>query len=173
VGFIEPVPEEQVTGAVAEAYAADLAEDGYVSNVSRAFSHRPEVVAAWVALNTAVTKDMDRRRYELVTIAAARRMRSSYCMLAHGNVLAGKFYDAERVRAIALDHSTAGLDEVDVAVMDLADKVAHPGRRRRAPRPGPLGRRDLRRGRRCSDALLLHEGRRRARLPAGRGLRRC
>jgi len=124
VGFIEPVPEEQVTGAVAEAYAADLAEDGYVSNVSRAFSHRPEVVAAWVALNTAVTKDMDRRRYELVTIAAARRMRSSYCMLAHGNVLAGKFYDAERVRAIALDHSTAGLDEVDVAVMDLADKVA-------------------------------------------------
>jgi uncharacterized peroxidase-related enzyme len=67
---------------------------------------------------------MDRRRYELVTIAAARRVRSSYCMLAHGNVLADKFYDADRVREIALDHHAAGLDEVDVAVMDLADKVA-------------------------------------------------
>jgi hypothetical protein len=45
-------------------------------------------------------------------------------MLAHGNVLADKFYDAGRVREIALDHHAAGLDEVDVPVMDLADKVA-------------------------------------------------
>jgi alkylhydroperoxidase family enzyme len=30
---------------------------------------------------------------------------------------------AEPVREIALDHRTAGLDEVDVAVMDLAERV--------------------------------------------------
>jgi uncharacterized peroxidase-related enzyme len=75
-------------------------------------------------LKDAVTSTMDRRRYELVTIAAARRVRSSYCMLAHGSLLASAFYDAEQVRDIALDHHAAGLDEVDVAVMDLADKVA-------------------------------------------------
>jgi uncharacterized peroxidase-related enzyme len=124
VAFIEPLPEDEVTGAVAEAYEADLAEDGYVSNVSRTFSHRPEVLEAWAALRAAVTKDMDPRRYELVTIAAARRVRSSYCMLAHADVLAGRFYDPETVREIAQDHRSAGLDEVDVAVMDLADKVA-------------------------------------------------
>jgi uncharacterized peroxidase-related enzyme len=122
--FIDPVPDDQVTGFVANAYEADLAEDGYVSNISRAFSHRPDVLEAWVALKNAVTKDMDQRRYELVTIAAARRLLSSYCMLAHGSILAGKYYDAERVREIARDHTTAGLDEIDVAVMDLADKVA-------------------------------------------------
>jgi uncharacterized peroxidase-related enzyme len=124
VPFIRPLPDDEVTGAVAEAYKADLADDGYVSNVSRAFSHRPDALAAWIGLKDAVTSTMDRRRYELVTIAAARRVRSSYCMLAHGNVLADKFYDADRVREIALDHHAAGLDEVDVAVMDLADKVA-------------------------------------------------
>jgi uncharacterized peroxidase-related enzyme len=124
VPFIEPVPEDQVTGFVADAYGADVAEDGYVSNVSRTFSHRPDVFEAWVALKNSITKDMDQRRYELVTIAAARRLRSSYCMLAHGTVLADKYYDAERVLAIARDHTTAGLDEIDVAVMDLADKVA-------------------------------------------------
>jgi uncharacterized peroxidase-related enzyme len=124
LAFIEPLRDEEVTGAVAEAYEADLAKDGYVSNVSKAFSHRPEVYDAWVALRTAVTKDMDARRYELVTVAAARRVRSSYCMLAHGEVLVSKFYDAERVREIALDHHAAGLDEVDVAVMDLADTVS-------------------------------------------------
>jgi hypothetical protein len=62
--------------------------------VSRTYSHRPDALAAWIGLKDAVTSTMDRRRYELVTIAAARRVRSSYCMLAHGNVLADKFYDA-------------------------------------------------------------------------------
>jgi uncharacterized peroxidase-related enzyme len=124
VPFIRPLPDDEVTGAVAEAYKADLAEDGYVSNVSRAFSHRPDALAAWIGLKDAVTSSMDRRRYELVTIAAARRVRSSYCMLAHGSVLASAFFDADQVRDIALDHHAAGLDEVDVAVMDLADKVA-------------------------------------------------
>jgi alkylhydroperoxidase family enzyme len=64
---------------------------------------------------------MDLRRYELVTLAAARRLRSSYCCLAHGTVLVERF--GEPVLEIALDHRAAGLDEVDVAVMDLAERV--------------------------------------------------
>ena len=64
---------------------------------------------------------MDLRRYELATLAAARRLRSSYCCLAHGSVLAQQF--GEPVREIALDHRAAGLDDVDVAVMDLAERV--------------------------------------------------
>ena len=64
---------------------------------------------------------MDLRRYELATLAAARRLRSSYCCLAHGSVLIERF--DEPVREIALDHRAAGLDEVDVAVMDLAEHV--------------------------------------------------
>ena len=66
---------------------------------------------------------MDLRRYELVTLAAARRLRSSYCSLAHGSVLMQQFLDPDALRRVALDHRDAGLDEVDVAVMDLAEKV--------------------------------------------------
>ena len=64
---------------------------------------------------------MDLRRYELATLAAARRLRSSYCCLAHGSVLHERF--GEPVREIALDHRSAGLDPVDVALMDLAERV--------------------------------------------------
>jgi uncharacterized peroxidase-related enzyme len=92
------------------------------TNYERAFAERPDVYAAWVQLNTAVKAGMDLRRYELATLAAARRLRSSYCCLAHGSVLAERF--GEPVREIALDHRSAGLDEVDVAVMDLAERVA-------------------------------------------------
>jgi len=93
------------------------------TNYERAFADRdrPEVLAAWVQLNTAIKEGMDLRRYELATLAAARRLRSSYCCLAHGKVLREQF-DAP-VLEIALDHRTAGLDDVDVAVMDLAERV--------------------------------------------------
>jgi alkylhydroperoxidase family enzyme len=91
------------------------------TNYERAFAERPGVYAAWVALNGAIKETMDLRRYELATLAAARRLRSSYCSLAHGTVLLERF--GEPVREIALDRRTAGLDEVDVAVMDLAEKV--------------------------------------------------
>jgi alkylhydroperoxidase family enzyme len=91
------------------------------SNLERAFEPRPEVYAAWRQLVEAVKSGMDERRYELATLAAARRLRSSYCSLAHGKVLLEQF--GEPVREIALDRRAAGLDEVDLAVMDLAERV--------------------------------------------------
>ena len=92
------------------------------TNYERAFGQRPAVYEAWQQLNGAIKAQMDLRRYELATLAAARRLRSSYCCLAHGTVLAERF--GEPVARIAADHRAAGLDEIDVAVMDLAEQVA-------------------------------------------------
>jgi alkylhydroperoxidase family enzyme len=107
VAYIEIPPAEQA---------------GDASNFVRMFTrHRPDVLAAWQQLNGAIKANMDLRRYELATLAATRRLRSSYCSLAHGKVLLEQF--GEPVREIAEDRRSAGLDEVDVAVMDLAEKV--------------------------------------------------
>jgi uncharacterized peroxidase-related enzyme len=122
--YIETIPEADATDAVAALYAADRAAHGQLPNFTQAFSLRPELYAAWQALNGAIKARMDLRRYELATVAAARRLRSSYCTLAHGTVLADTFLGAEAARAVVSDHHAAGLDEVDVAVMDLAEKVA-------------------------------------------------
>lgn len=89
-----------------------------LANYDRAFEDRPEVYAAWAELNGAIRTGMDPRRYEL---AAARQLRSSYCSLAHGSVLHEKF--DETVLEIARDFRNAGLDEIDVAVMSLAERV--------------------------------------------------
>lgn len=91
------------------------------TNYELAFAERPGVLAIWEQLTAEIKAGMGLRRYELVTLAAARRLRSSYCCLAHGSILATKL--GEPVREIALDHRAAGLDEVDVAVMDLAERV--------------------------------------------------
>src|SRR2546423_917641 len=77
------------------------------TNYERAFTERPEVYAAWVQLNTSIKANMDLRRYELATFAAAQRLRSSYCSLAHGSVLRERF--DEPVVALARDRRSAGL----------------------------------------------------------------
>jgi alkylhydroperoxidase family enzyme len=87
-------------------------------NYERAFGLRPHVYAAWAQLNGAIKETSDLRRYELATLAAARRLRSSYCSLAHGKILAERFYDFESVPAFP-----DGLDDADRAVMLFADKV--------------------------------------------------
>ena len=51
---------------------------GYVPNYAKFFGHRPDVLAAWGQLIAAIRGHMDQRRYELITIAAARAVRSSY-----------------------------------------------------------------------------------------------
>lgn len=61
------------------------------TNYERAFEPRPAVYEAWQQLNGAIKAQMDLRRYELATLAAAQRLRSSYCSLAHGTVLAERF----------------------------------------------------------------------------------
>ena len=124
MAFIEPVPESEAPTAAAQMYATDRELFGHVPNFTRAFSHRPEVYAAWRQLNGAIKAGMDLWRYELATVAAARRLTSSYCMLAHGTILAEQFLGADAVQALVSGGEAAGLDEVDVAVMDLADKVA-------------------------------------------------
>jgi uncharacterized peroxidase-related enzyme len=104
-------------------YATDREAFGFLPNLSKAFSLRPDVYRAWRQLNGAIKSNMDTRRYELATMAAAGRLRSSYCMLAHGSVLLDGHLDAGSLVEVVTDHRTAGLTPTEVAVMDLAEKV--------------------------------------------------
>ena len=100
-----------------------IATDGNGTNFERTFSSRPDVYAGWQQLIGAVQAGLDERRYRLITIAAARELRSSYCMLAHGRALAEQFMSAGTVADLVADHHDAGLDAVDIAIMDFAAKV--------------------------------------------------
>src|SRR3954449_6235607 len=122
--FTETVPEDQASGDVAAMYETDRQVFGFLPNFTKGFSLRPDVYAAWRQLNGAVKSNMDLRRYELATLAAARRLRSSYCSLAHGSVLVDKFMSPQGVRGLVGDAEVPELDQVDAAVVDLADKVA-------------------------------------------------
>jgi uncharacterized peroxidase-related enzyme len=122
--YLHTVPPEDAAGEVKAIYDEDMAARGYVANYARAFSGRPEVYAGWVALKDAITSQMDPRLYELVTVAAATAIRSSYCSLVHGQMLATSYFPAEMVASIATGEAAEVLDAADAAVVRFAQKVA-------------------------------------------------
>jgi len=76
--FVRTVPPDEATGLVKEHYDRDLQASGYIANYTQAFSLRPEAFGAWRALIRAIRGSMDSRRYELVTVIAASRLRCTY-----------------------------------------------------------------------------------------------
>src|SRR6266571_9288596 len=122
--YLQTVPPEEAAGEVKTMYDRDLATQGYVANYTRAFSGRPEVLHGWQALKNAITSGMDTRLYELATVAAATAIRSSYCSLVHGHILATSYYQPDKVAGIAADETAGALDAADAAVVRFARKVA-------------------------------------------------
>ena len=124
MSYIETISRQDATGTIKELYQAEEAEFGYIPNYLRLFSHRPEVYQAWEQLIAAVRSNMTLRRYELVTLSAARALGGTYCMLAHGdNFLNSGEIDADQLAAIATDYRHAQLPPHEVAVMEFAEKI--------------------------------------------------
>lgn len=122
--FVETPTEAEASGEVAAYFASQRAFWGFLPNYAACFATRPEVAQAWAALSGAVRDGMDRRRYELVTIAAARARRSTYCTTAHSMFLRDVCDDEASVRAIVADPEGGGLDDQDRAVFAFATQVA-------------------------------------------------
>jgi uncharacterized peroxidase-related enzyme len=121
--FIDTIPEDDAEGATADWYTADRERFGYLPNYTKVFGHRPAVYGAWKQLSGAIVGAMGPRRYELATLAAARVLRSSYCALAHGKILAEQFLGPETTRAVADGDAITVLDPVDAEIVRFATLV--------------------------------------------------
>lgn len=122
--FITPVSEDEAEGDLAQYYRSQRASWGFLPNYAAAFSTRPDVAQAWNALNSAIRDGMDRRRFEISTIAAARALRSTYCTAAHSKFLRDVCGDDATMQSIAEQPDGAALDPADRAVYEFAAKVA-------------------------------------------------
>jgi uncharacterized peroxidase-related enzyme len=104
-------------------YERQRAHFGYLPNYATVFCHRPRLMQLWAELQNGIRETIDRRRFELVTLAAAHALRSSYCSLAHGKTLTEFFAPAE-VAAIANGDPEAPLSEAEFAMVRFARQVA-------------------------------------------------
>src|SRR5262245_36998397 len=121
--FIRTIPPSDAEGPVRQMYDQAHLRFGYVPNWAKAFSLRPGVMDGWAALLRSIQSNLPVRTYELVTLAAARALRSSYCSLAHGSVLATKVFDPMAVAAIMTGSLEAPLEPGEYAMMAFVEKV--------------------------------------------------
>lgn len=123
MSFIRTTPPQSARDAVADMYRRQQAAWGYVPNYAKVFCHRPEVMTRWGQLLAEIKRPMDRRRFELVTFAAAHELRHTPCAIAHGQALRPFFSDAQIV-AIAEGRLDGLLGEGEQAMLRYARQVA-------------------------------------------------
>jgi uncharacterized peroxidase-related enzyme len=123
MSFIQTTSAEQATGPVLEMYRRQQSKFGYVPNYAKVFGHRPELMKLWADLLAGIRRHIEPRRFELVTLAAAHALRSSYCSLAHGTKLT-EYFSPEEVCAIVADADPGPLSAADRAIVGYARKVA-------------------------------------------------
>lgn len=122
--FIDTSHDPGAEDELARWYESQREAWGYLPNYALAFASRPAVGLAWGRLSAAVREGMDRRRFELATIAASRVLDCTYCVAAHSLFLRDVCGDEPAMRAVAEDPTGASLDPVDRAVVAFATKVA-------------------------------------------------
>ncbi len=75
MAFIDTIPAREASGDVREMYARQQANYGCVPNYAKLFCHRPEIMKLWADLLRGIRRNMDHRRFELVTVAAVERLK--------------------------------------------------------------------------------------------------
>ncbi|HEU5222214.1 MAG TPA: carboxymuconolactone decarboxylase family protein [Candidatus Lumbricidophila sp.] len=119
-----PAPED-ASDDVADRYAGDLRDVGFLFAHTRAMAVNPEAHAAFETLVRTIVPSIGLRAYELATLGAARAIGSEHCLLAHGRKsLRAGLFDQEQLARLAHDYTDASLNEADVAVLAYAEKLS-------------------------------------------------
>jgi len=119
MSIIRTISEDEATGDVAEIYAEDVEDLGYVPSHTRVMALNPEAYRAFEALARSIARPLGIRRYELVTLAAAEAIGSDACRFAHARKSL-QYMEADEVLRVVTDYRHAGLTDAEVAMMDFA-----------------------------------------------------
>ncbi|MBK7601709.1 MAG: peroxidase-related enzyme [Acidobacteria bacterium] len=99
---------------------------GFVPNVFRVYSFRPERLGTWFAHFKQLhepTDNLNAAEREMIAVAVSMANGCLYCLVAHGAVLRQLLGDPVRADRITIDYKRAGLDPKMEAVLDFAVKL--------------------------------------------------
>ncbi len=124
-----PVPEETDLPEGLQGLFRKARESvGFVPNVFRAYSFRPDRLSAWFGHYRQLhepTENLDAAEREMIAVAVSMENGCLYCLVAHGAALREALGDPIMADRITLDYRRAGLDERRAAILDYAVKVTN------------------------------------------------
>ncbi len=126
-----PVPDESDLPDRLQGLFAKARETiGFVPNVFRGFSYRPERLSAWFGhyrLLHEPTEHLDAADREMVAVVVSARNRCIYCVVAHGHALRAALGGTREAEVtadyVATNWRHAGLDPRREAICAFAEKL--------------------------------------------------
>jgi uncharacterized peroxidase-related enzyme len=121
------VPDEQTLPEDIQAVFAEMrAKPGFVPNVYRAYSLRPQQLRGFIALYDSIMNDesgLTKAEREMIAVAVSAHNHCFYCLTSHGAVLRIRAKDELLADAIAANYRAADLTPRQRAMLDLAIKI--------------------------------------------------
>lgn len=122
-----PVPDEAALPDDIRALFDQMrAKPGFVPNVYRAYSLRPEQLRGFVALYTSIMEaesGLTRAEREMIAVAVSAQNHCFYCLVSHGAVLRIRAKDALLADTVAANYRAADLTPRQRAMLDYAVKI--------------------------------------------------
>lgn len=124
--YLQTVSEEDATGSIAEIYAAQRAQLGFVMSAAKCFTTRPDLLPLYTEFSGKLRDgfSLGQRGWRLITLIAAKQVPSTYCSFVYSKQLVDDLGSKETVAAVQRDFRTAGLSEKEVGMLAFAEKVA-------------------------------------------------
>jgi uncharacterized peroxidase-related enzyme len=124
------LPEHELPPDIAEIYAKNNAKLGFVPNVFRAYSRRPEHFRAFMHYHDVLMRGesgLSRAEREAIVVAVSAENLCQYCVTSHGAALRILGKDPVLADQIAIDWRTAELSPRWRAMLAFASRVNEPG----------------------------------------------
>lgn len=122
-----PIPDESALPERLQGLFAKARETvGFVPNVFRGFSYRPERLSAWFGhykLLHEPTPGLDEADREMIAVVVSAYNRCTYCIVSHGHALRAALGDEITADYIATNWRHAGLDERRSTICAFAEKL--------------------------------------------------
>ncbi|MGH9838978.1 MAG: peroxidase-related enzyme [Blastocatellia bacterium] len=122
-----PVPaEDQLPENLRGLFNKAKEKLGFVPNVFRTYSFRPERFSAWFAHYKQLhepTANLSAAEREMIAVAVSMANGCLYCLVSHGAALREALGDPIQADRITLDYTRAGLDEKMEVVLDFAVRL--------------------------------------------------
>ena len=127
VGSWFPVPDEAALPEdIQKLFGRARERLGFVPNVFRAYSFRPDRLRAWFShyrLLHEPTEHLSAAEREMIAVVVSMANQCLYCLVAHTASLRDHLGDPVLAERIALDYRRAGIDDRQRAILDYATKL--------------------------------------------------
>jgi uncharacterized peroxidase-related enzyme len=126
-GSLFDVPDEaELPEGLRKLFARARERLGFVPNVFRVYSYRPERLSAWFAHYRQLhepTENLSAADREMIAVVVSAANGCLYCLVAHGAALREELGDPVLGERISYDWRRAGLDARRAAICEYAEKL--------------------------------------------------